>query len=120
MITKLDSSTDEVIILEAKKEITSEDYTNVLIPEMQKLIEAKGGIRCVIVFDETFTNFTLGAMAQDGLFGIKNISEFKKISIVGLHNWMEELVKLAEFMAPNTVKRFNPDEMEKALEWAKS
>jgi len=120
MIKKLDSSTDEVLVLEATKEITAEDYTSVLIPEMQKLIDTKGGIRCVISFDETFTNFTLGAMVQDGLFGIKNISEFKKVSIVGLHNWMEELVKMAEFMAPNTLKRFEPNEMEKALEWANS
>jgi hypothetical protein len=120
MIKKLESSSDEIVVLEAIKEISSDDYTNVLIPEMQKLIDSKGEIRCVVIFDETFTNFTLGAMVQDGLFGIKNISEFKRVSIVGLHSWMEELVKLAEFMAPDIVKRFNPDEMDKALSWAKS
>lgn len=120
MIKKLETSSASVVVLEARGEITSEDYESILIPEMQNLVKTQGGIRGVIFFDETFTNFTLGAIVQDGLFGVKNISEFKKVAIVGLHNWMEELVKMGEFIAPNVIKRFDPSEKEAALAWANS
>ena len=120
MIKKSDTSTDDVLVLNASDEITSEDYTEVLIPNMQKLIDSKGGIRTVIIFDDTFTSFTFGAMVEDGLFGMKNISDFKKVSVVGLHNWMEEMIKAAEFIAPNIVKRFEPSQVDEALAWAKS
>ena len=120
MIKQLDSSTKELLILEARGEITADDYKDTLVPLMEKLLEDNGDIRCVITFDESFTNFTLGAIAQDGLFGMHNITAFKKISIVGLHNWMEELVKMAEFFMPNVIKKFEPEQMQEAIEWANS
>ena len=113
-------STEDILVLDASDEITADDYTEVLIPNMQKLIDTQGCIRCVLIFDETFTSFTFGAMIEDGLFGMKNISDFKKISIVGLHNWMQEIVKAAEFIAPNVLKDFQPDQIDEAIAWAKS
>ena len=120
MFKKSDTSTDDVLVLNASDEITAEDYTEVLIPNMQKLIDSKGSIRTVIIFDDNFTSFTFGAMLEDGLFGMKNISDFKKVSIVGLHSWMEKIVKAVEFIAPNTIKRFESSQIDEAITWAKS
>ena len=120
MIKRSDKSTEDVLVLNASDEITAEDYTEVLVPNMQKLIDTKGSIRAVIVFDDTFTSFTFGAMLEDGLFGMKNISDFEKVSVVGLHNWMEKFIKAVEFIAPNTIKRFEPSQVDEAIAWAKS
>lgn len=120
MFKKLETSTSEILILEASGEITAEDYTNVLIPEMQKLIDSNRSIRCVISFDDTFTNFTFAAMIQDGLFGMKNITHFEKISLIGIHSWIENLIDMAEHIAPNVIKKFEPAEMQEALVWGRS
>ena len=120
MFKKSDLSNSEMLVLEASGEITADDYTNVLIPEMQKLIDSNGNIRCVISFDDTFTNFTFAAMVEDGLFGMKNITDFEKISILGIHNWMEKFIDMAEYIAPNILKKFEPSEMQEALDWARS
>ena len=120
MFKKSDTSTDDVLVLNASDEITAEDYTEVLMPNMQKLIDSKGSIRTVIIFDDSFKSFTFGAMLEDGLFGMKNISDFEKVSVVGLHNWMEKMIKAVEFIVPNTIKRFEPGQVDEAIAWAKS
>ena len=120
MFKKSDLSNSEMLVLEASGEIKAEDYTNVLMPEMQNLVDGNGSIRCVISFDDTFTNFTFAAMIQDGLFGMKNITHFEKISLIGIHNWIEKFIDMAEHIAPNVIKKFEPDEMQEALAWARS
>ena len=120
MFKKLETSTSEILVLEASGEVTTDDYTNVLIPEMQKLVDSNGNIRCVISFDDTFTNVTFGAMVEDGLFGMKNITNFEKISILGTHDWIEKFVDMAEYIAPNVIKKFESGEMQEALVWARS
>jgi len=119
-MTLRDESTEKVIVIQASGEVTDEDYKNVLIPALEKLQKTQGEMRAVIYFDEDFSGYTLGAMADDAVFGIKNIANFKKVSVMGLHGWMEAFVAFANTIAPNIVQEFKPDEMDKALAWANS
>ena len=119
MMEMLESSTDKILVIQASGEITDDDYQSVLIPEMQKLKDINGEIRTVIYFDDSFTGFTMGAMVDDAVFGMKNLTSFTKVSVVGLHSWLEGFVSLAQKVAPNVVKKFEFEEMDEALKWAK-
>ena len=120
MMTVRDENSDKVVVLQVTGEVTDADYKDVLIPELEKVQEAHGEMRAVLYFDENFSGYTMGAMVDDAVFGMKNISSFKKVSIIGLHGWMEAFVSFANTIAPNIVKEFKPDEMDQALEWANS
>ena len=120
MMTLREESTEKVVVLQATGEVTDEDYKNVLIPALEKLLQTQGEMRAVIYFDDGFSDYALGAMVDDAVFGMKNITNFKKVSVMGLHGWMEAFVTFANTIAPNIVQEFRPDEMEKALAWANS
>ena len=119
-MTLREESTDKVAVFQATQEVTDEDYQKVLIPALEKLQQTEGEMRAVIYFDENFTGYSAGAMVDDAVFGVKNLTSFTKVSIIGLHGWMETFVALANTIAPSVVQEFKPDEMDQAITWAKS
>jgi len=120
MITLREESTDRVAVFQATGEVTDADYKLVLIPSLEKVAQASGEMRTVLYFDEGFSGYELKAMADDAVFGMENLKKFKKISVIGLHGWMESLINLADVMAPNVVKQFQPTELVEAIAWANS
>ena len=118
MMNLRDESTEKILVVQVTGEVNDEDYQTVLIPEIQKIKDTNGEIRVVIYFDENFTGYTMGAMVDDAVFGMKNLLSFKKISVIGTHGWIDTFVSFAQTIAPSVVKKFTFEEMSEALAWA--
>ena len=60
----------DVLAIEAVGKVTHDDYCDTLIPKAEEMM-AKGPIKMIYVIGQEFTGFELGAMLDDGMFGIQ-------------------------------------------------
>lgn len=117
MIEKLYPTNGNILALRAKGKLTTEDYENQFIPDLEQLIEEHGKVRVLIQFDEDFSGWELGAAWDDAKFGIKHNNDFEKIAIVGGPKYVEWGVKLSTHFMSGEMKTYDSDELEQASAW---
>ena len=118
MITAIENIPSNVVAFRATDEVTKENYENVVIPEVEKLIKEKGELNYVMVIDTSLSNFTGGAWLRDALLGIKKIGKWHKGAVVSDSEMAKTLTDIFDFLTPGDFKFFNRDRLNEALEWA--
>jgi hypothetical protein len=119
MLEPLTGLPDGVIGFEAKGEIEADDYTQVLLPAIQQVLDQDDnrGIRIVLVFP-SFDGVSAGGTWQDLKMGIEHFTKWKKIALVTDVEWMAHLTTLFGWMTPGQMKRFPLAERDAAVAWA--
>lgn len=113
----LDGYPDNVVALKAEGRITREDYEETLIPLIEEVVSARGGVKLLYWCGEEFEGFSAGAMWDDARFGMTHLGDFIKVAVVSDVEWVRQSVKLfAPFMrAP--VQVFDNADIEDAKLW---
>ncbi|MDD5462511.1 MAG: STAS/SEC14 domain-containing protein [Methylococcales bacterium] len=75
-------------VVKATESLTSQDYENVLIPQLKQLIDKYGKIRAVLYLDENFTGWEPGAAWDDAVFDIQHRNNFEKLAVVSDKKWV--------------------------------
>ncbi len=105
-----------VIGFEVTGKLTAEDYSEVLLPALQKAA-GTGEVRVVMVIPD-FEGFTTGALWQDLKMGVENWRAWKRIALVTDVGWMRHATEWFGWMTPGEVKQFPLDQQPDAIAWA--
>ena len=117
MLQPLTDLPDGVIGFQANGKLTASDYTQILMPAIEKQLARSEDIRIVLVF-ESFDGLTADAAWQDLKMGMERLTRWKRIALVTDVEWMIQLTRLFGWMTPGELKHFPLAEREAAVTWA--
>jgi hypothetical protein len=106
----------DVLAVEAIGEVTHEDYRDRLIPRAEAMM-GHGPIRVLYVIGPAFTGFELGALADDGRFGLQHWRDFSQIAVVSGHAWLNAMIAMLRLFFHGEVRLFSLDELAAAKDW---
>jgi hypothetical protein len=116
MLKPIQGLPPDVLGVEAAGKVTHEDYRNVLIPTAEAMM-GKGPIRMLYVIGQDFTGYELGALWDDGAFGIKHWRDFSRVAVVGDQGWLHAAVTVFRPFFPCPVRLFKLAELSAARAW---
>jgi hypothetical protein len=111
------SAPDNVTAFRAIGEVTKEDYQNVVVPAVEKLIGKVNEINFLLVLDTGVENFTAGAWVQDALLGLKNFGKWNRAAIVSDSDAVINFTNGFSYIAPGEFRGFKKAGFYKALNW---
>jgi SpoIIAA-like len=120
VITRLTDLPDDVLGLEVKGELTSDDYTDTLAPAIREHREKYDKVRLLVVLGDEFKGFTAGALWQDEKLLDTNLFSFEKIGVVTDSGPIRGAMHLFGWMIPGGVRLFGADEVDDARAWVTS
>jgi hypothetical protein len=117
MITELPDIPENIAGFKATGEITKEDYQNVVIPKIDKVVRDYGEINFLFLIDTELKEFTAGAWLQDSLIGIKHLTKWRRAAIVTDNEGAIKFTDAFSVVAPGEFKGFRKADYETALNW---
>lgn len=115
---KIDHQTDNGILeLRFTPPVTDKDYTETLVPAIDRAIEASDRVRVLAVVEAGCTDFTLGAMLEDARVGLKHWRGFDRIAVVTDDKVVKTATKALSVFMPCPVAVFAMNELEDARRW---
>ena len=119
MITIMPETEGNVLVVKASKQLTSEDYEDIFIPQLKHLIDKFGEVRVVLFLDNDFIGWELGAAWDDAVFGLQHRHDFEKIAVVGDQQWLEWATKIGAYFIKGQVTTYETTEFQDAVAWIK-
>lgn len=118
MFTLIPNLPPYTIGVTATGEITKDDYTTVLEPALQKLVDAEWkGINLLLVMKTEMKNFTPAAWLEDIKVNINYFLKWNKLAIVTEAAVMEKITTVFGVIVPGEAKAFPMDELKEAKAW---
>lgn len=119
-ITAMDGFPRDVIALRFAGLITSQDYSNSLVPLIEEASKEHDELKLLCVLDQYFDGYSAGAMWDDMRFGFSHLTTFSKLALVTDVDWIRKSAKLFGSLMPTEVMVFDTDEFEDAKTWITS
>jgi SpoIIAA-like len=120
MIERLPDMPPGTIGFRAKGEIEREDYDEVLVPELQRALDAGTGLRTLYVIED-LEEIEPGALWADSKLGfdlgVRHHKAWVRSAIVTDIDWMARATKLFAWMIPGEARVFPLAELGEAKEW---
>ncbi|QSW89251.1 STAS/SEC14 domain-containing protein [Flavobacterium endoglycinae] len=101
-------------------EVTADDYKNVLVPEVTKLVEKINEINFLFLIDTEIKNFTAAAWMEDALLGLKNLGKWNRAAIVTDSEKAISFTNSFSYFVPGEFKGFKKDAFQQALNWVET
>jgi hypothetical protein len=108
---------DQVLGIAAEGKVTGKDYEMILIPAVEAKIKAQKKVRFLYHLGDNFTGFSLDAMLDDSIIGIKNLKAWEKIAFVSDHEMINIFVKFFTHLIPAEIRVFKNKDLDKAIIW---
>jgi hypothetical protein len=108
---------NNIAAFRATGEVTKEDYQNVVIPEVERVISEIGHINFLLYLDTDIENFSAGAWLQDALLGLKNIAKWNRAAIVTDSDAVIKFTSGFSYLVPGEFKGFKKEEYNQAITW---
>ncbi|MEX0853204.1 MAG: STAS/SEC14 domain-containing protein [Bauldia sp.] len=106
-----------VIGYSAVGKISRDDYTKVLIPEIEARTKEGGKLRFLLVAGPDFEGYEMDALVGDSMFGMRHFFDFEKIAFVSDNPAFRSLIEAFGMMMPAGVKSFPMSDLDKAKAW---
>lgn len=120
MVERLADMPPGTIGFRAAGEIEREDYDEVLAPELQRALEAGGGLRTLYVIED-LDEIEPGALWADAKLGfnlgVRHHEAWVRSAIVTDIEWMARATKLFAWMIPGEACVFPLAELDQAKTW---
>jgi hypothetical protein len=117
MIELIPGLPDNVLGIEAKGEVTGEDYEQVVIPAVHEHRERSGKVRLLYVLGAEFDGFTAAALWDDAKVGMEHPFSWERIAAVTDDDAYRRLFKGVGFLMPAKVKVFDLAQLDDAKAW---
>jgi SpoIIAA-like len=117
MVELIPGLPDNVLGMEAKGEVTGDDYEQVVMPAIERQLEANGKARVLYVLGPEFSGYSAAAMWDDAKVGMTHPFSWERIAVVTDHDSYRRLVKGFGFLIPGEVRVFGVAELEDAKAW---
>jgi hypothetical protein len=121
MIEPIDDLPGGVIGLRFSGAVSREDYDRAVLPLLEGALQGDDRIRMVVVIDDAFEKFELGALWEDAKFGAKGVahlSKWERMALVADADWVRHAISLLGWLVPGEVKVFPLAEQAAAGAWA--
>jgi hypothetical protein len=120
MIERIADMPPGTIGFRAAGEIERKDYDEILTPELQRALEAGGGLRTLYVIED-LDEIEPGALWADTKLGfnlgIRHHQAWVRSAIVTDIEWMARATKLFAWMIPGEARIFPLAELDQAKAW---
>lgn len=117
MLNVLEGFPDDVLAVSASGKLNADDYRNIMVPQVHRILEAHGSVRMFYQLGPEWDGFTAGAGLQDMILGVEHWTDFERIAIVTDSTWIREAVCLFAPMFSKPMKVFANAEAEIAKDW---
>lgn len=117
MMKTIDGLHDGIVGIEAHGTVTGQDYETVLIPTVERALQAHPKLRLLYQVGPDFAGFTGAALWDDARIGLRHLREWERIAIVTDIRWIGRLVKALRFFLPAQTKVFRIEEIQAAKDW---
>jgi hypothetical protein len=116
MYTFIEGLPDNVLGIDAAGKITHEDYRDRLIPKAEAMM-AKGPLKTLVVMRNDIGDYSLGALWDDQLFGLRHWRDVSHIAVVTDHAWVKTAATVFQPLFPAQMKIFPLAELDAAKAW---
>lgn len=116
MIEKI-TAPSNVAAFRASGKVTMEDYQQVIVPVVERLVKEIGEINFLLVLDTGVENFTAGAWAQDALLGLKNFGNWHRAAIISNSDNVITFTNGFSLIAPGEFRGFKKSAYAEAIRW---
>ena len=93
------------------------DY-ELLVPEVERLIEAHGGIR-MLVHLEDFQGWSVGALWEDIKFDLRHFGDIEPLALVGEEKWEQGMAAFCKPFTKAEVRYYPPERGGEARDWVR-
>jgi hypothetical protein len=107
----------DVVGLEIKGLITSQEYTQTLVPLIKELEKKHEKLKMICILGDYFDGYSPGAMWDDLRFGFSHITTFSKLALVTDQEWIRNSAKFFGMLMPTEVMVFDLAELDEAKSW---
>ena len=119
MLEILPETDDNTLIVKAIEKLTSRDYEDIFIPQLNLRLNKLGKLRVLMAFDDNFNGWEPGAAWDDLVFGVQHRHEFEKVAVVGEQKWLQWATKIGAYFMDGQVATYTPDQFQDAVHWVK-
>ena len=119
-IEVLPDSEGKVLGVRARAKLTAQDYEEIWVPRLRKLIDERGSVRVLLFMGADFEGWEIGAAWDDAKFGIQFGGKCEKIAVVGGPKWAEWGSSLFGHFLKGEVKTFAGADLPAAWTWIKA
>jgi SpoIIAA-like len=101
-------------------EVERDDYTDVLVPELRRALDAGGGLRTLYLIED-LDEIEPGALWADAKLGfdlgVRHHDAWARSAIVTDLDWMARATRLFAWMIPGEARVFETAALESAKQW---
>lgn len=119
-IVPIDGLPRDVIAVRMAGIITSQDYTDTLMPMVSAAAAEHDKVKLLVLLDQYFDGYSAGAMWDDMRLGFSHLNTFSKVAIVTEEEWIRKGAKLFGALMPAEVMVFDLEDLEDAKSWIRS
>jgi hypothetical protein len=119
MIEIMPETEGKTLVIKATESLTSQDYEDIFIPQLNQLIDKFGKISVVVYLAENFTGWELGAAWDDAVFGIQHRHDFEKVAVVSDQKWVKWATKIGSYFMEGQAATYTLTEFQDAVAWVK-
>jgi SpoIIAA-like len=120
MIERLEEMPEGTVGFRVTGDVSRDDYTDVLVPELHKALDAGGGLRTLYVIED-LDELEPGALWEDSKLGfdlgVRHHSAWERSAIVTDHDWLVRASRLFAWMIPGEARVFELAELRQAKDW---
>jgi len=117
MIKQMNDLPSNVVGFRAAGEVTKDDFSDVIIPEVTKLVEKTGKLNYLLVLDDDAKEWTAGAWMQDALMGVQNLSKWNRAAIVSGSEGITKFTDGFSKVVPGEFRGFKKADLDLAIDW---
>lgn len=117
MIERLKDFPDTVLAFVCHGRVSRHDYETVLIPAVEKALDAHDKVRLYYETAGDFSGIEPGAVWEDARVGVSHLSRWEKFAVVTDVEWIRHTMTFFSFLLPGEMKLFSTDDAAKARKW---
>lgn len=118
MMEIMKESDGAIIGVHVSGTLHEDDYRE-LLPELEKRFRDHGKLRVLFYADADFKGWDMQAAWEDMSFGMRHMSDFERLALVGAPDWVIWCIKLSAFLMKGEIRVFPADALDEAWSWIK-
>jgi hypothetical protein len=117
MLEVMPESEGSLLWLRARERLTVQNYREVFVPRLEKVIREHGKVRLLFHLDPDFRGWTWGACWEDVKLDLKHRDDFEKVALAGASFWADAVLKLFARFMTGEVRTFLREYLAEAWIW---
>lgn len=119
-VHKIEGLPRDVVALKFTGNVTADDYKNTLTPLIEAGMKEHDKLKLLAVFADDFDSYSVGAVWDDLMLGLKHWGDFSSIALVTDHDWLRHATRFFGALMPADIMVFDDDELESAKAWIRA